>query len=119
MTDDTTGLIEADITINGRALTFGESMTLRVAIGSFRLSLRRTDMRSGLGPQLADHYDRHSAAIERAILALHEPRKAAAPCSRRTTTAISTIHTTTKIRTVTAATIADSSSSASMICAEV
>jgi hypothetical protein len=79
MTDETTGLIEADITINGRALTFGESMTLRVAIGSFRLSLRRTDMRSGLGPQLADHYDRHSAAIERAILALHEPRKAAAP----------------------------------------
>jgi hypothetical protein len=67
MKDEATGWIEADITINGRALTFAESMTLRVAIGSFRLSLSNPEMRSGLGPQLAENYDHHCASIEDAI----------------------------------------------------
>jgi hypothetical protein len=68
MKDDTTGWVEADITINGRTLSFAESMTLRVAIGSFRLSLSDDDMRRGLGEPLASNYDHHAAAIERTLI---------------------------------------------------
>lgn len=68
MKDEATGLTEADITINGRLLSFAESMSVRVAIGSFRLSLTDHEMRRGLGARLAHNYDHHLEAVERLIL---------------------------------------------------
>jgi len=59
-----TGMVEADITINGAALSFAESMAVRVAISSFRMSLPH--MASALGP-IADNYDRLLRSIEETI----------------------------------------------------
>lgn len=42
-------MIEADITINGKALTFAESMTLRVAVSSYLMSMNEPN---ALGPDL-------------------------------------------------------------------
>jgi len=67
MIDAETGWVEADVTINGRRLSFAESMALRVAVSQFRMSLSSEKMRDGLGP-IADGYDRHLFAIERAML---------------------------------------------------
>ena len=36
-------MTEADVTINGKSLSFGQVMTLRVAIGSFLIGLQESD----------------------------------------------------------------------------
>lgn len=36
-------MTEADITINGKSLSFGQAMTLRVAVGSFLMGLQDPD----------------------------------------------------------------------------
>jgi len=66
--DTESGWVEPDIVINGRALTFAECMTVRVAIGSFRLSLKSKGMRTGLGEPLVTNYDRHAASVEQTML---------------------------------------------------
>jgi hypothetical protein len=66
--DEATGMIEPDITVNGRALTFAESMAVRVAISGYRLWLNDGVIRQQLG-QLAANYDHHLAAVERTMLA--------------------------------------------------
>jgi hypothetical protein len=67
-TDKESGMVEPDIMINGRALTFAECMTVRVAIGSFRLGLRSAAGRHGIGQELAENYDHHAANVEQAML---------------------------------------------------
>ncbi len=71
-TDDTTGLVEPDITVNGHALSFAECMTLRVALGSFRISLSDATMRTGLGEPLATNYGTHASRVEQLML-LNQP----------------------------------------------
>lgn len=66
--DRESGWIEPDIVINGRTLNFAESMAVRVAVGSFRLTFSSATMREGLGPDLADNYDRHLGNVERMML---------------------------------------------------
>ena len=43
MHNEETGWTEADITINGVVLSFGQSMALRVAVSSFLMSLSEPD----------------------------------------------------------------------------
>lgn len=66
MSDHATKTSEATITIAGATLTQAEAMTLRVAIGDFRMML--VTARQLLGPQLTDNYDQHARAIERLLL---------------------------------------------------
>lgn len=66
--DPASGLIEPDIVVNGLALTFAECMAVRVAIGSFRISVHDPEMRRGIGETLADNYDIHLSSVERAML---------------------------------------------------
>lgn len=61
------GLVEPDILVNGRTLTFAESMAVRVAVGNFRLWLSDPENRVGLGARLADSYDRHLASVEQTM----------------------------------------------------
>jgi hypothetical protein len=63
--DATTGWIEADITVNGQTLNFAESMAVRVAISTFRMTLADRAIRHGLGERLSANYDRHLANVER------------------------------------------------------
>ena len=65
--DAESGLVEPDILVNGRALTFAECMSVRVAIGSFRISLKSQALRDALG-QLGRNYDHHLANVERTML---------------------------------------------------
>jgi len=67
-TDKQSGLVEPDIVVNGRALTFAECMSVRVAIGSFRITLSDPEFRAGIGEQLAGNYDRHLSAVEQTML---------------------------------------------------
>lgn len=67
--DKDSGLVEPDIVINGRALSFAECMAVRVAVTSFRISLTAPSMRAGLGEGLAAGYDFHLAMAEQAMLA--------------------------------------------------
>jgi len=62
--DKDTGWIEANVTINGHALTFAEAMALRVAVSSFRMFVNNPAMRDGLGAALAEGYDRSLQNIE-------------------------------------------------------
>jgi hypothetical protein len=62
-----TGMVEATVTINGRALSFAQSMTLRVAVGSFRISLSDPAYARAVGLDLAAAYDLHLQAIESAM----------------------------------------------------
>ncbi len=71
--DPDSGWVEPDIVINGRALTFAECMSLRVAVSNFRMSLSAPMMRAGLGERLAEGYDHHLAAIEQTMLTRSEP----------------------------------------------
>lgn len=66
--DNDSGLVEPDIVINGRALTFAECMTVRVAVSSFRIWLSEPENREGLGEPLAGNYDHHAAAVEQTML---------------------------------------------------
>jgi hypothetical protein len=67
MTDDETGLVESDITINGTPLTFAQSMTLRVAVSGYAMLLDSPSMRAQLGA-LGDNYVVHLNAIVRLML---------------------------------------------------
>ncbi len=67
-TDKESGMVEPDIIINGRALTFAECMSLRVAVSSFRIGLSAPSMRAGLGEGLAGGYDYHLARVEETML---------------------------------------------------
>lgn len=58
-----TGMVEADITINGQTLNFAESMTLRVAISCFLMSLTSEEGRTLLGP-IADGYVVHLGNVQ-------------------------------------------------------
>jgi len=68
MTDDESGMVEADITVNGRLLSFAEAMAVRVAVSSFRISLSSKSYRKQLGAKLADGYDFHLARVEKFVL---------------------------------------------------
>lgn len=63
-------MVEADVTINGTALTFAQSMSLRVAVSSFRMSLSDPELAGMLGLHLASNYDHHLAQIEALMLGL-------------------------------------------------
>jgi hypothetical protein len=67
------GLTEPEILVNGRALTFAESMAVRVAIGNFRITLTDRKIRRGIGERLASNYDHHLANVERTMLATQPP----------------------------------------------
>lgn len=60
-------MVEPDIIVNGRALTFAECMAVRVAISSFRLSLTSSPLRVGLGERLAEGYDHHLSMVEQTM----------------------------------------------------
>lgn len=62
------GWVEPDITINGRTLTFGEAMAVRVAVSSMRISLSSRSCRQALGEQLSEGYDGLLAAVEQQML---------------------------------------------------
>jgi hypothetical protein len=66
-TDEKSGLVEPDIIVNGRALSFAESMAVRVAVSSMRISLSDPAFRSGVGEPLAGNYDRHLARVEQTM----------------------------------------------------
>jgi hypothetical protein len=61
-------LFEPDVTINGQALTFSQSMALRVAVSTFRITLSDKQFRRGLGDQLARNYDERLREVEDAML---------------------------------------------------
>lgn len=67
MRDERSGWVEPDITVNGRRLTFAEAMTVRVALGSFRLFLSEPLNVEMLGESLVAGYDRHLANVEAAM----------------------------------------------------
>ena len=58
------GLVEPEIVINGHALTFGESMAVRVAVSTFRIQLASPAFSKGVGQPLASNYDHHLANVE-------------------------------------------------------
>ena len=64
VSDNDTGWVEPDITVNGYALTFAQAMAVRVAVSSFRLFLGEPSHRRQLGEGLADGYDHHLVAVE-------------------------------------------------------
>jgi hypothetical protein len=67
-TDKESGLVEPEIIVNGRALTFVECMAVRVAVSSMRISLSDPAFRSGVGEPLAGNYDHHLANVEQTML---------------------------------------------------
>ena len=68
MRDKDTGWTEADITINGRALTFRESMALRVAVSSYRMFVRNPDNAKYIGERLAEGYNDALSFVEAKIM---------------------------------------------------
>lgn len=64
-TDDESGMVGPSIVINGRLLTSAEAITLRLAIGNFRLWLAGIGVRDQLGNSLAAGYERYAANVER------------------------------------------------------
>ena len=62
--DDETGMVEADITINGTPLTFAQAMALRVAVSGYAMLIDAPTMRGQLGV-LSDAYLTHLSAIGR------------------------------------------------------
>jgi hypothetical protein len=67
MIDKDSGWVEAEVVINGYPLTFAESMTLRVAVSSFRMFVNNPESRAGLG-LVADGYERALQNIESFLL---------------------------------------------------
>ena len=49
-------MTEADVTINGAPLSFGQSMALRVAASDFLMQMDDPEIVEGLGQQLAQGY---------------------------------------------------------------
>jgi hypothetical protein len=58
------GMVEADITINGETLTFSQAMTLRVALSSFRLWLADEGTPAQLGESLTAGYQARASEVE-------------------------------------------------------
>lgn len=58
---------EADITINGEALTFAQSMTVRMAVSTFLLHLRDEDFAKSLG-RVGDNYRDRLREVEALIM---------------------------------------------------
>lgn len=75
ITHKASGHSEPSITIEGRELSLAEAMSLRVAVGSLRISLHDPGFRAGLGP-IADAYDKHLERIEGLMLQGFRPRRA-------------------------------------------
>lgn len=73
--DPDSGLTEPDIVINGRALTFAECMTVRVALSNFRIWLSDPESRAGIGEPLAGNYARHASTV--VLTMLRGPRRGA------------------------------------------
>lgn len=65
--DEETGLVEPDIVVNGKPLTFQQAMSLRVAVGGYRMLLDTPSMREHLG-MLAESYVAHLVIVERLML---------------------------------------------------
>jgi hypothetical protein len=65
ITNSETSWSEATIVINGYQLTFAESMSVRVAVSSFRMSLNANRKELGL---IADGYDFHLTAVEQKLI---------------------------------------------------
>lgn len=66
--DNESGWTEAEVSINGRTLSFAEAMALRVAVSTMRISLHGPAMRQGLGDRLADGYDAHLRKVESLLI---------------------------------------------------
>lgn len=66
--DRETGMREADVDISGTRLTFAQSLSLRVAVSSFRLQLDDPQFRRGIGEILARNYDVHLARVEQLLI---------------------------------------------------
>lgn len=63
-----TGWNEATIVVNGRELTFAESMSVRVAVGHFRMWLNNADTRAAVGVALTEGYNFHLRSVEEQML---------------------------------------------------
>ncbi len=63
LVDEQLGWIEADIVINGRRLTFAESMAVRVAVSSFLMFVSEPGTRKRLGG-VAAGYEAQLVAVE-------------------------------------------------------
>jgi hypothetical protein len=65
MIDKSSGMTEANVTIEGTVLTFAQSMALRVALSDFLMQLDDGEFTNGLGPELAQNYrDRCSEVLK-------------------------------------------------------
>ncbi len=73
-TDPDSGLVEPEIIVNGRRLTFAECMSVRVAVSSFRIQLTDKRFRKGVGEPLAGNYDARLQTVEQMML-LSQPRR--------------------------------------------
>lgn len=62
--DPETGWTEPAIRINGTALTFAQAMTIRVAVGSFLMTVNDQGARQELGIGLADGYRARLLEVE-------------------------------------------------------
>jgi hypothetical protein len=72
--NSSTGWVEPEIIVNGRALTFAEAMTVRVAVSTFRINLSDAAIRKGIGEPLATNYDTHAARVEQLML-VNQPKR--------------------------------------------
>jgi hypothetical protein len=54
---------EAEITINGQGITYGESMTIRCACSAFLMELQEQNFRDGIGERMAMAYEVNLKAI--------------------------------------------------------
>ncbi len=59
-------MVESDIVINGRTLSFAEAMTVRVAMSSFSMYVNEPETAKALGP-IAEGYQAHCASLLRLI----------------------------------------------------
>lgn len=59
---------EPYITVNGRALSEAEAMSVRVAVSTTRMQMNDPEYAKGLGESLAQGYDRHLAAVEQMMI---------------------------------------------------
>jgi hypothetical protein len=71
MRDESTGWTEADITINGKHLSFAESMALRVAVSSYLMFVCEPASAKDLGEDLAKGYARQLSSVQDALFWKH------------------------------------------------
>ena len=60
--DKETGWAEAEIVINGQPLSFAESMSVRMAVSSYRMFI--SENKRDIGERLAAGYDHHLGEVE-------------------------------------------------------